>query len=153
MLEALALDVPRWLLAPTRPLATGPLADYLRTGKEELRVRERHLVKQREKAGRRWYAVKADFEAPILFTYLNRNGARFVRNRAGAVPLSTWLAITPKPAVDAAELFELLTGAEMAERLHDDCRIYGNGLWKLEPSELSGLVLPRSPARILSDVT
>jgi hypothetical protein len=101
-----------------------------------------------EKAGRRWYEVEADFEAPILFTYFNRTGARFVRNRARAVPLNTWLAITPNAAVDATELFELLTGAETAERLQDDCRVYGNGLWKLEPSELSGLELPRSPARI-----
>lgn len=147
-LEALPLDVPRWLLTPKRPRAAGPLANYLRTGTEELRVRERHLVKQREKAGRRWYEVEADFEAPILFTYFNRTGARFVRNCADAVPLNTWLTIRPQPGVDVTELFKLLTDPGMAERLQDDCRIYGNGLWKLEPSELAGLMLPRSPMRV-----
>jgi adenine-specific DNA-methyltransferase len=140
--EALPETTRRWLLEPKRPHATGPLADYLARGRTEFGVLERHLVKQRVKAGRRWFAVEAHFEAPILFTYFNRPRARFVRNLALAVPLNNWLVITPHNDVDSDALFETLTSAPVLARLQDDCRLYGNGLWKLEPSELKQLRLP-----------
>lgn len=137
-------DVPRWLLDPKRPRPTGPLGDYLAYG-TALGVRDRSLVALRERAGRPWYRIGVNFEAPILFTYFNRSSARFMRNIAGAVPLNTWLIIEPLAGVDTDDLFEILTSRAVEERLRDDCRIYGNGLWKLEPSELAALPLPRSP--------
>lgn len=147
-LDALPDTTPRWLVTPKRPRGVGPLAEYLAYGEKELAVRERHLVQQRERAGRRWFEVEAEFDAPILFTYFNRPASRFVRNTVGAVALNSWLVIEPNPDVDADELFELLTSAEVASHVQDDCRVYGNGLWKLEPSELKQLVLPRAPARV-----
>jgi hypothetical protein len=98
-------------------------------------------VKQRAKAGRPWWEVEADFAAPILFTYLNRRSPRFVRNRAGAIPLNNWLVIEPLDGVDAETLFSALREASEAV-LRADAREYGNGLWKLEPSELKRLPLP-----------
>gem|GEM_PF-3591265 len=126
----------------------GPIAEYLAYGEYTLDVRSRHLVKQREKAGRAWYEVRCDLKAPILFTYFNRGEARFVRNRAGAVPLNTWLVIEPLPNVDSDDLFALLCDHRTQKRLRDDCRVYGNGLWKLEPSELADISLPRAPKEI-----
>jgi hypothetical protein len=80
--------------------------------------------------------------APILFTYFNRSNPRFIRNRADAVPLNTWLVIQPRPGVKTDALFELLSGSRV-DRLWEECRNYGDGLWKLEPSELANLRLPR----------
>jgi adenine-specific DNA-methyltransferase len=140
-LAALPATAPRWLLRPSRVRLGGPLERYLRRAKR-LGVDERHLVKQRMKAGRRWWEVEAAFPAPILFTYLNRGRPRFVRNHAGAVPLNNWLVIEPLDGVDPDVLFAALRDASEAA-LRGDAREYGNGLWKLEPSELKRLALPR----------
>ena len=146
VLDSLPDTTARWLLRPTQQRQRGPLARYLDHGDRVLGVRERRIVKQREQAGRRWFEVEADVTAPILFTYFNRSRARFVRNRAEAVPLNTWLVIEPKAGVDPDALFDLLRSDEVSERVSDDRRIYGKGLWKLEPSELKDLPLPRRPA-------
>lgn len=92
-LEALPLTARRWLLVPQRVRASGPIADYLSRGVTEFDVQSGYLVGQRIKAGRRWYEVEADVRAPILFTYLNRRRARFVRNLADGVPLNNWLIV------------------------------------------------------------
>jgi hypothetical protein len=139
-LAALPLTAPRWLLRPSRARLGGPLERYLQRG-AQLGVRERHLVRQRVKAGRPWWQVEADFAAPILFTYLNRSRPRFVRNRAGAVPLNNWLAIEPLAGIAPDALFAALK--EVSEGiLRANAREYGNGLWKLEPSELRRLPIP-----------
>jgi adenine-specific DNA-methyltransferase len=139
-LAALPASAPRWLLYPSRARLGGPLERYLQR-EALLGVRERHLVKQRVKAGRPWWEVEADFAAPILFTYLNRSRPRFVRNRAGAIPLNNWLVIDPLSGVDPDTLFAALKEASKAV-LQVHAREYGNGLWKLEPSELKRLPLP-----------
>jgi adenine-specific DNA-methyltransferase len=148
VLNELASSAPRWLFRPQRAPNVGPIAEYLAHGEHVLGVRSRHLVKQRERAGRPWYELRCELTAPILFTYFNRAEARFVRNRAEAVPLNTWLVIEPLPNVDPDDLFALLCDLDTQKRLRDDCRIYGNGLWKLEPSELAGVALPRAPEAI-----
>lgn len=139
-LAALSDDVPRWLLAPTRERRGGPLERYLLRA-EELHVHDRYLVKQRVTAGRPWWLVEGDFAAPILFSYFNRTRPRFVRNRASAVPLNNWLVIQPHDGIDPDALFAALREPSALARLGDDARRYGNGLWKLEPSELQRLTL------------
>jgi adenine-specific DNA-methyltransferase len=139
-LGALPDSAPRWLLAPTRERQGGPLERYLLRA-DDYGVHERHLVRQRVQAGRPWWLVEADFAAPILFSYFNRHRPRFVRNRVGAVPLNNWLVIQPHEGVDADALFKALSERVVVSRLGDDARYYGNGLWKLEPSELKRLEL------------
>lgn len=141
-LEELGDEVPRWLFAPSRERASGPLRRYLDFGVRDLAVTERALVASRVKAGRRWFEVTVPRTAPILFSYFNRPAARFVRNYAGAVPLNSWLVIRPREGVDVEALFELLSSAKVAERLKDGARVYGKGLWKLEPSQLLDIWLP-----------
>jgi hypothetical protein len=132
---------PRWLLAPTRRRRGGPLERYLMRA-DDFGVHERHLVKQRVAAGRPWWLVEADFDAPILFSYFNRHRPRFARNRIGAVPLNNWLVIRPHQGIDADALFAALAKPDVMAGLADDARLYGNGsLWKLEPSELKSLRL------------
>jgi adenine-specific DNA-methyltransferase len=139
-LAALPESAPRWLLYPSRARLGGPLERYLQRA-ERLGVHERHLVKLRVKAGRPWWEVEADFAAPILFTYLNRSRPRFVRNPMGAIPLNNWLVIEPLNGVDSDVLFAALREASDAA-LRTNAREYGNGLWKLEPSELKRLPRP-----------
>jgi hypothetical protein len=68
----------------------------------------------------------------------NKNRPRFVRNRAGALPLNTWLIVEPNDGVDADDLWaRLLTLTR--EQIAHGARVYGAGLWKLEPSELAEL--------------
>lgn len=140
-LDGLPDEVPRWLLAPQRERANGPLRRYLDSG-ADLRVTDRSLVASRVKAGRRWFEIDVPDEAPILFSYFNRPTARFVRNYAEAVPLNSWLVIRPRPGVDADALFELLSSTRVITRLQDGARVYGKGLWKLEPSQLLDAWLP-----------
>ena len=139
-LAALPWTAPRWLLHPSRVRLGGPLERYLQRG-ARLGVHERHLVQQRVKAGRPWWQVEADFAAPILFTYLNRSRPRFVRNRAGAIPLNNWLVIEPLTGIDPDGLFAALKQVSEGV-LRANAREYGNGLWKLEPSELRQLPVP-----------
>lgn len=140
---ALSDDACRWMLAPSRERTDGPLFHYLRHGLATYDLLERYLIKQRVKAGRRWFDIEV-VSAPILFTYFNRPHGRFVRNRVDALPLNNWLAIQPKPGVEPDALFDLLQTDSVAERVAEQSRLYGNGLWKLEPSELRAVVLPPS---------
>jgi adenine-specific DNA-methyltransferase len=147
-LEAMDGDVPRWLLKLSKAPRSGPLASYLHRGRTEFGVRDRTLVRQRVKAGRKWFEIQLDLPAPILFRYLNVSRARFVRNEAGATPLNNWLAIRPLPGVEVNELFAILQELAQSMAMEDESRHYGKGLWKLEPSELRDLVLPASAAAL-----
>lgn len=151
-LAGMADSTPRWLLNLKKAPRSGPLASYLHRGRTEFAVRDRTLVCQRIKAGRRWFEVELDVPAPILFRYLNSSPARFVRNLAGAAPLNNWLVIQPNAGVDADRLFGVLEELAESRALEEGSRHYGKGLWKLEPSELRDLPLPSSAARLLTAV-
>ena len=71
----------------------------------------------------------------VTYTF-NRAAPRFVRNFAGAVPLNNWLIVEPNEGIDPDALYRSLQTRSVREQLHERCRVYGGGLWKLEPSEL-----------------
>jgi SAM-dependent methyltransferase len=102
-----------------------------------LKANEGYLASKRKP----WYAPEQRGDCPILFSYFNRAQPRFVRNRANAVPLNNWLIIEPKEGVDADVLYEALTSKAAMAQLEEGARVYGGGLWKLEPSELSEIRL------------
>jgi adenine-specific DNA-methyltransferase len=147
-LSRLGETAPRWLLTASNEWAYGPLADYLALGMSEYDLLERHLIQQRVRPGRHWFAVET-ISAPILFSYFNRPHGRFIRNRARAVPLNNWLAITPKHGIASDALFDVLKNPAVTERLTEQARLYGNGLWKLEPRDLRSVKLPPSVAKSL----
>ncbi len=96
------------------------------------------------------YGLERRGECPILFTYFNKNRPKFVRNRAGALPLNTWLIVEPNEGVDADDLWaRLMTFTR--EQIAHGARVYGAGPWKLEPSELAEL--PIVPAGRSSSTT
>ena len=148
-LDAMDNDVPRWLLKLDKAPRSGPMASYLARGRTEFEVRDRTLVRQRQKAGHKWFQLDFDLTAPILFRYFNVSRARFVRNVAKAVPLNNWLLIQPKVGVDADELFAVLQELGKSTKMEDESRHYGKGLWKLEPRELGDLVLPEHASALL----
>lgn len=140
-LEALADDVPRWAIDcrdPGEEARDSPLGAYLRWGKQVLKAHAGYLARRRFP----WYALEQRGDCPILFTYFNRARPRFLRNQAGAVPLNTWLIVEPAPGVDPDELFAALTRPGVTAQLERGARVYGGGLWKLEPSELAEVRLP-----------
>lgn len=139
-MAALPDTAPRWLLMPTRQRRGGPLERYLGLAKQ-MGVHDRYLVRQRLDAGHPWWQVEANFDAPILFSYLNRDHPRFVHNPLDAVPLNNWLVIQPHEGIDHEALVAALREPAIEGRLHDDARRYGKGLWKLEPAELKALRL------------
>lgn len=141
-LERMPGNIRRWLVDCDDHGAESersPLGVYLRRGRR-LKIHHRHLPAKR----RLWYRQEQRDDAPILFSYFNRSRARFVRNLAEAVPLNNWLVIEPYDDVDPDLLFTALSASPLQQHLHDHARIYGRGLWKLEPSELQRIVLPPS---------
>lgn len=140
-MAALPDTAPRWLLLPSRARLGGPLERYLQLAKH-MGVHNRYLVRQRVQAGRPWWQVETEFDAAILFSYLNREHPRFVYNRLRAVPLNNWLAIQPHEGISPEALIAALREPAVEQRLRDDARRYGKGLWKLEPAELKALRLP-----------
>lgn len=136
---------PTWLLAlqrDTRP--TGGLRTHLAAG-ERLGLPSHPLLSRR----RPWWVTEARDAPPIVFTYLSRGDPRFVLNRAGAIPLTTFLALRPREApagVPREAWLELLaatlnTPATLAS-LARHARAYGGATRKIEPRELEQLELP-----------
>ena len=115
-----------------------------------------------------WYAQEQRDPAPFLCTYMGRRGAngnpfRFFMNQSRAIAANVYLLLYPKGALKRALdkspglgglIFSQLQ-AITAEHLMGEGRVYGGGLHKLEPRELSSLpadalaevVKVRSPAR------
>jgi adenine-specific DNA-methyltransferase len=144
MLRGMPVSAKRWLLKPTRVRAEGPLASYLASGLVDFDVRSRTLVQQRENSGRKWYDIPTDVEAPIVVTYINQSSARFVRNRVAGIPLNNWLRIIPKDGVDSEALFKVLTQMSMQSEIRSRGRNYGQGMWKIEPSDMLSVRIPKS---------
>lgn len=137
MLDAMPDSQPRWLLDcrdPNAEQAGTPLARYLRRGRRA-GVAKGYLASRR----RPWYRLEQRNDAAILFTYFNRTQPRFVRNAAGAVPLNTWLVISPQEGVSADALFDALNDPSVLRQMHALRRSYGGGMWKLEPGELGAV--------------
>ncbi len=118
---------------------------YLREG-IEAGVRERYLAKHRYP----WYSQEKRPPAPLLCTYMGRNlskrgGAfRFILNHSKATAANVYLMLYPKPALRKEmeknrsllrSIWETLNGIP-AEALTGEGRVYGGGLFKMEPKEL-----------------
>ncbi len=129
---------------------------YLEEGKAR-GLHERYLCKHRSL----WYAQENRPPAPIVCTYLGRGDAkngrpfRFILNASRATVANVYLALYPTPllAREAARDLDLLRKIwralnELApSTLLSEGRVYGGGLHKLEPRELSNV-----PATFLQDL-
>lgn len=133
---------------PTRLFAPGrsrieafpsAVRHYLSTGERE-GLPARPLIAQRTP----WYRMERRRVPPFLFAYLGRRNARFIRNLAGAVPLTCLLCVYPRrenPEFLAA-LWAALRDPETLAGLRLVGKSYGGGAIKVEPRALERLALP-----------
>jgi adenine-specific DNA-methyltransferase len=114
--------------------------DYLARG-EEMGLPRRPLIAQR----RPWYRMERRRVPPILFAYLGRRNARFIRNLAGITPLTGFLCVYPISAqpTHLERLWHALRDPETTSNLTLVGKSYGSGAIKVEPRALERLPLPR----------
>jgi adenine-specific DNA-methyltransferase len=136
---------------------------YLQEGRDR-GLHERYLCKHRQL----WYSQENRPPPPIICTYMGRGNTkrerpfRFILNRSQATIANVYLAMYPTPILDAAlrldpELIHHIWRALnriTAEQLLGEGRVYGGGLYKLEPKELANVpateiaaLLPPLPER------
>ncbi len=117
---------------------------YLREGETRL-LPERALISTRNP----WYRMEIRTPPPFFFAYLGRRSARFLRNRAEAVPLTGFLCVYPRPdsAHRLEELWKLLRHPATVANLALVGKSYGDGAIKVEPRALERLPLPSDALR------
>jgi adenine-specific DNA-methyltransferase len=123
------------------------LWSYLKTGKP--RVSDTYLCSRRNP----WYAQETRPPAPFVCTYMGRNLAkrekpfRFILNNSKATAANVYLLLYPIPALAKAleidpelgrHIWEFLDSIP-PETLLGEGRVYGGGLYKLEPKELGNV--------------
>lgn len=106
--------------------------NYLRYGIEK-KVHEKYLTASRTP----WYSLENRKPSPIWVSVFNRNGLRFVRNKAGVYNLTTFHCVYSNDLVDTDILFSYLITDLAKEIFLDNSRQYGNGLVKFEPNDLN----------------
>jgi len=140
---------PTVLFSPDgRPLDRfpAPVRAYLREGQAR-GLSNRPLIATRCP----WYKMEARPIPAILFAYLGRRNARFIRNLAGVVPLTGFLCVYPrcKDPAFIGKLWQVLRHPETIANLSLVGKSYGSGAIKVEPRALETLPLP---AAVLSEV-
>jgi len=136
-IHSLPGDTPRWIINARDPDAEecdDALGRYLRRGRA-MGAADTYLASWRKP----WFAPEHRASCPILFPYMNSTRPRFIRNRSEAVPLNTFLIIEPGVGLDADALWRALNEKRVIAQLRSLGRDYGDGMWKLEPSELARL--------------
>ncbi len=105
---------------------------YIRLG-EKTGADRRYLTASRTP----WYALENRKPSPIWVSVFNRNGLRFVRNKAGVYNLTTFHCVYNNGEIDTDVLFAYLVTDVAKEIFLDNSRQYGNGLVKFEPNDLN----------------
>lgn len=135
---------PTLLFSPDgRPLQDFPdsVRTYLKQG-EQAGLPARSLIASRKP----WYKMERRKIPPILFAYLGRRNARFIRNEAGVTPLTGFLCVYPNNSdPDYVEkLCHVLSDPETVANLSLVGKSYGSGCIKVEPRALERLPIPRN---------
>jgi hypothetical protein len=138
-------DLPETKLAEQYP----DLWRYIQTGRAQ-GIHERYLCQQR----RVWYSQDKRAPSPFLCTYMGRSSDtrarspfRFILNHSRAVAPNVYLNLYPKQELenrisgdkDLKRCIWLALKSIPAEMLIGEGRVYGGGLYKLEPRELGKL--------------
>lgn len=138
---------PTLLFSPDgRPVSSfpEPVRRYLEWG-ESLGIHRKTLIATR----RPWYKMEKRAVPPLLFAYLGRRNARFIRNRAGVVPLTGFLCVYPhaQDGQFVEKLWETLRHPETVANLMLVGKSYGSGAIKVEPRALERLPVPPAALR------
>ncbi len=140
-----ALDAagrPTWLLSVNGVLLNQlppSVHEYFQNG-EKTGLPEKTLIKTRKP----WYRMEIRRVPPILFAYLGRRNARFIRNYAGVVPLTCLLCVYPKSddPLFVEKLWAVLSHPDTVSNLRKVGKSYGGDAVKVEPRALERLPLP-----------
>ena len=133
---------------------------YLVEGKAQ-GIAERYLCRHRTP----WYRQETRPPAPFVCTYLGRSNTararpfRFILNNSQATAANVYLMLYPKPSLDAAMRQDATLKQRIWKVLNNICpqamlgegRVYGGGLYKLEPKEL-GNIPATAIAELLPDL-
>jgi hypothetical protein len=138
---------PTWLLnVQPESLREAPegLRRYIQEG-ERRGLPKKVLIKTR----RPWYRMERREVPPILFAYLGRRNARFIRNAAGVVPLTCLHCVYPKDRAEdfVDRLWAVLKHPETICNLYRVGKSYGRQAIKVEPRALERLPLPDGVVR------
>lgn len=133
---------PTLLFSPDgRPLDAFPIPtrEYLGAG-GGMYLNKRPLIATRKP----WYKMEKRVPPPILFAYLGRRNTRFIRNRAGVVPLTGFLCVYPyvRNPDSIEKLWGILNHPQTISNLALVGKSYGLGAIKVEPRALEKLPLP-----------
>ena len=124
---------------------------YLVEGKAQ-GIAERYLCRHRTP----WYMQETRPPAPFVCTYLGRSNTararpfRFILNNSQATAANVYLMLYPKPSLDTAMRQDATLKRRLWKVLNDirpqvlppmlgEGRVYGGGLYKLEPKELGNI--------------
>lgn len=122
------------------------IQDYLAEG-ERRGLPDRALIRQRKP----WFKMEVRKAPPILFAYLGRRKARFIRNLSEARPLTGFLCVYPDERLVISDrldnLWELLNEEEVIDNLKLVAKSYGSGAIKVEPRALERTPVPKSLVR------
>ena len=124
-----------------------PLANYLNSGRDK--AAQTYICSRRTP----WYSQEVRPPAPFVCTYMGRGlerrakPFRFILNQSNATALNVYLMLYPRPLLAGAmqrdrslarAIWELLNEIP-AETLLGEGRVYGGGLYKMEPRELANV--------------
>lgn len=135
-------NLPEYLVQKKYPT----LWKYLESGKKE-GVHERYLCRHRSP----WYSQELRHPAPILCTYMgrNQNPFRFILNNSNATAPNVYLMLYPNSLFQKQlsqdpekinMIWNVLNEIE-SSILKEEGRVYGGGLYKMEPKELGNALL------------
>lgn len=112
---------------------------YLKYGQEK-EFNLRYLTRMR----RPWYRLEQREPAPLLLAVFGRNGFKSILNLSKAVHLTAFHGFYPSNQFFVSEkLLWLYLQTSFARQIFaQQCRSYGDGLKKLEPSDWSKLFVP-----------
>jgi adenine-specific DNA-methyltransferase len=140
----ISCDLPETLIQSEHP----NLWQYFQKGIEQ-GISERYLCQHRTP----WYSQEIRPPSPFLCTYMGRSSSkskspfRFILNASKATAPNVYLMLYPKPVLENwldgdpklfISVWEALCSIT-AETLIGEGRIYGGGLYKLEPKELANV--------------
>jgi hypothetical protein len=116
-----------------------PVEEYLTFG-EKQGLPTRPLILTRKP----WYKMEKREIPPLLFAYLGRRNARFVKNEAGVLPLTGFLCVYPLYSDEkyVNSLWKVLNHPDTLRNLNLVGKSYGSGAIKVEPRNLARLPIP-----------
>lgn len=123
---------------------------YIQQGIEE-GIPQRYICQRRTP----WYSCESREPAPVLIPYMGRNksgngGFRFILNETDMIATNSYLMLYPKKSCmkDKNILYQtwhILNSMSKTDFLSGG-RVYGGGLYKIEPRELMNIPMPEMSA-------